>query len=62
MMIKDILYIAGFVVAMLASVYLIVTMPHPGVHVIDCRIAEISPDIPVDAKQACRRANMEKIK
>ncbi len=28
---------------------------------IDCRLSEISPDIPIWAKEACRKARMEKI-
>lgn len=28
---------------------------------IDCRLSEISPDIPIWAKEACRKARIEKI-
>ena len=38
------------------------SVPKKGdVIVIDCRLAEISPDIPIWAKEECRKANAEKI-
>lgn len=36
-------------------------MPQPQQKVINCGIAEISPDFTTDMRQACRKARMEKI-
>jgi hypothetical protein len=44
-----------------ACLYFIISQPKHGVQVIDCRIAEISPDIPVDAKEQCRKARSGRI-
>jgi hypothetical protein len=36
-------------------------MPKHGVVVYDCRLAEISPDFPVDVKNECRKLNRGRI-
>jgi len=36
-------------------------MPRHGVVVYDCRLAEISPDYPVDVKNECRKINSGRI-
>lgn len=38
------------------------TLPRHGEIVYNCNIAEISPDIPLEVKEECRKLNMEKIK
>ena len=52
--------ISGFII----SFTLIVTfMPHKGdVIIYDCSIAEISPDIPIEVKNQCRKLNLERFK
>jgi F0F1-type ATP synthase membrane subunit b/b' len=48
--------------AVLAFVLLfaVVIWPPPKEKMIDCRIAEISPDIPVKAKEECRKLNVQR--
>jgi hypothetical protein len=36
-------------------------MPRHGVIVYDCRLAEISPDYPIEVKQKCREASSGRI-
>ena len=38
-----------------------VAMPRHGVIVYDCRLAEISPDYPIDVKNECRKLNSGRI-
>lgn len=38
------------------------TLPRQTAKVYDCSIAEISPDIPIKAKEECRRLRSENIK
>lgn len=37
-------------------------LPRHGVKAYDCSIAEISPDYPVDVKNACRKLRADQIK
>lgn len=37
------------------------SMPRHGVIVYDCRLAEISPDYPVEVKNECRKLNSGRI-
>jgi len=41
------------------AIYLLTETESHGVVVYDCRLAEISPDIPIDIKNQCRRLRME---
>jgi len=52
--------ISGFII----SFTLIVTfMPHKvDVIIYDCSISEISPDIPIEVKNQCRKLNLERFK
>jgi hypothetical protein len=43
----------------ITSIIVILNWPRHGVVVYDCTLAEISPDIPVKVKEACRKANAE---
>jgi hypothetical protein len=47
------------VVMVVASIIVILNWPRHGVVVYNCTIAEISPDIPLKVKEACRKANAE---
>jgi hypothetical protein len=47
------------VVMVVASIIIILNWPRHGVVVYNCTIAEISPDIPLKVKEACRKANAE---
>ena len=38
------------------------TLPRHGTVVYNCDIAEISPDIPVAAKEQCRKLRIERVK
>ena len=38
------------------------TLPRQTTKAYDCSIAEISPDIPIKAKEECRRLRLENIK
>jgi hypothetical protein len=43
-----------------AIIYFIISVsPKHGVIAYDCGLAEISPDYPLDVKQACRKLNAE---
>ena len=58
---KDKLIIVVVFAAILLMCVLFATMlPKHGTVAIDCRIAEISPDIPVWAKEECRKLRMVK--
>ena len=47
--------------AMAVLFYVIIAVwPQHKEVVIDCRIAEISPDIPVKAKEECRKLNVQR--
>jgi hypothetical protein len=48
------------VVAMLFLLAIILNVAPRKQVVIDCRIAEISPDIPVRAKEECRKLNIQR--
>lgn len=48
------------VVAMLFLLAIILDVAPRKQVVIDCRIAEISPDIPVKAKEECRKLNIQR--
>jgi hypothetical protein len=37
-------------------------LPKQEYRVYNCSIAEISPDVPIEAKEACRKLRMEQIK
>jgi hypothetical protein len=47
------------VVMVVASIIVILNWPRHSVVVYNCTIAEISPDIPLKVKEACRKANAE---
>lgn len=56
-MIKDTLFIIGllvFVVASMYSMYVTFSKQSQVTVVYDCRVSEISPDFPLEAKQRCR--------
>jgi hypothetical protein len=56
----EILFLAGASVLILA--FAIMWMPKKGdVVVYDCSIAEISPDIPIEVKEKCRKLRAEKL-
>ena len=60
---KDKFIIVVVFAAILLMCVLFVSMqPKHGTVAIDCRIAEISPDIPVWAKEECRRLRRDQIK
>ena len=47
----------------LALVLMITLMPHKGdVIIYDCSLSEISPDIPIEVKNQCRKLNLERFK
>jgi len=51
-----------FILAMIAfGFYVASTQPKHGVKVIDCSIAEISPDFTPDMREACRKARSGRI-
>ena len=54
----------GLVVVLLIIILLMVYCEKGAVRRVayDCRISEISPDYPVEVKEACRKQRMEKIK
>jgi hypothetical protein len=41
------------------AIYLLTERESHGVIVYDCRLAEISPDIPIDVKDQCRKLQMQ---
>jgi hypothetical protein len=51
--------IFGFVLACCLWVIFLFTIKIPEYIIYDCRIAEISPDIPPKAKEQCRNMNMK---
>ena len=57
---ENLLLIAGVICVLLIPVVFYYTVPKHGVQVYDCRIAEISPDIPVKAKEECRKLNIQR--
>jgi hypothetical protein len=46
------------VVFLVIGIFFTINMPRRGV-MYNCDIAEISPDIPIEVKQECRRLRME---
>lgn len=57
-----ILYLVISISALAGAVALSLSVPQPEYRVINCGIAEISPDFTTEMREACRRARMEKIK
>jgi hypothetical protein len=58
---KDNLLVAiGFFALVLLAYALAEDDNEPHVIVYDCRLAEISPDYPIEVKEACRKASAEK--
>lgn len=57
------LVIAVFLLMIVASAGIILARNWPGDELVryDCSLAEISPDMPLEVKQACRKLRMEKI-
>jgi hypothetical protein len=49
----------GFVVGLWVLVFSL--MPKHGTIMYDCRLAEISPDYPIQVKEACRKKNSGRI-
>jgi hypothetical protein len=47
--------LCGAITALCVCVYMLFTIPMPSHRVYDCRIAEISPDFPLKAKEECRK-------
>lgn len=54
------LEVAFVAIVLLGSVAFLVLGPKQKGRVYDCSIAEISPDYPIEVKQQCRKARMEK--
>ncbi len=53
----------SILLGILALVLMITLMPHKGdVIIYDCSLSEISPDIPIEVKNQCRKLNLEKFK
>jgi hypothetical protein len=52
-------YIAVLACCMTAIIFMIKNLPQPEFKVINCGIAEISPDFTNEMKEACRRARMK---
>ena len=52
---KPSLSIIAIVVVVALTIFAIYITPTSSVIVYDCRLAEISPDIPVKAKEQCRK-------
>jgi hypothetical protein len=61
MMRAIIAYVLVSIVALGITIYLAVVM-QPKYKVINCGVAEISPDFTTEMREACRRARMEKTK
>lgn len=57
-----ILYLVISISALAGAVALSLSVPQPEYRVINCGVAEISPDFTPEMREACRRARMEKIK
>jgi F0F1-type ATP synthase membrane subunit b/b' len=60
-MYRTILSAAALIILIVISVYVLVTMP-PVQGAYDCRISEISPDIPPEIKEKCRNLNAKAYK
>jgi hypothetical protein len=52
-------FVAVFLSILLMSAFF--ALPKHGVIVYNCSIAEISPDIPPDVREECRKRNAQKI-
>jgi hypothetical protein len=61
-MIRAFTIFACSVVLLCVTMYILITVPIHGTRVYDCRLAEISPDYPLEVKQECRKLNAEEIK
>jgi len=48
-------------IAVMSTIFALV-LPKHGEVVYNCSIAEISPDIPVEVKEQCRKLRMEQVK
>ena len=57
-----VLYLIISVLALAGALALSFSIPQPEYRVINCGVAEISPDFTTEMREACRRARMEKIK
>lgn len=55
-----VLYVIISSVAIAMAIFLAVQIPQPN-KVINCGVAEISPDFTTEMRQACRKARMEKV-
>ena len=60
MKIRELLIIIVFFPLIYVLIYF--TLPRHGTVVYNCSIAEISPDIPVEAKEQCRKLRIEQAK
>lgn len=58
---KDKLIIVAVFAAILLMSTVLAYLPRHGEVVYNCSIAEISPDIPIEVKQECRKKRMESI-
>lgn len=58
---KDKLIIVAVFAAILLMSTVLAHLPRHGEVVYNCSIAEISPDIPIEVKQECRKKRMESI-
>ena len=61
-MIRTIALFACSLTLMCVTLYILFTVPMHGTRVYDCRLAEISPDYPLEVKQECRKLNAKEIK
>ena len=57
-----VLYVIVSALALIGAVVLSFSVPQPEYRVINCGVAEISPDFTPEMREACRRARMENIK
>jgi capsular polysaccharide biosynthesis protein len=57
-----VLYVVVSILALVGALALSFSVPQPEYRVINCGVAEISPDFTTEMREACRRARMEKIK
>ena len=57
---ETLLFIAGAICVILIPVVFYFIVPRHGVQVYDCRMAEISPDIPLKVKEECRKLNIQR--
>lgn len=58
--IKEFLPFVFASIALCVSAYLLFGTEQEKVKAYDCSISEISPDYPLDVKEACRRLRMDK--